>query len=266
MRDSFEISVEDIKAGIKGYIGREIFFYENVGSTNTIAAGLAEKGEAEGTVVIADSQYKGRGRFGRLWVSPPNVGIYMSIILRPKIEPKDVTFITMMAAVACTAALKKLTGLNVELKWPNDLIVSDKKMGGILTEMKITPGMIVYAITGIGINVNTDLDAFPEDIREVTTSVKIEKGVPYSRTEIIAEALNEIDYWYKMLETEKRKILFSEWQHLISTIGRKVVVSVGSEILTGFAESVSEEGMLMLRLPSGTLRRVSAGDLTLLRC
>ncbi|MDI6890562.1 MAG: biotin--[acetyl-CoA-carboxylase] ligase [Thermodesulfovibrionales bacterium] len=257
--------IEDIKAGIKGDIGREIFFYETVGSTNTIAAGLAEKGEAEGVVVIADSQERGRGRLGRFWVSPPGVNIYMSIILRPEIEPKDATLITIMAAVGCTSALRRLTGLNVTIKWPNDLMVSDKKIGGILTETKTAHKRIIYAITGIGINVNMDQDAFPEDIKEVATSVKMETGIPHSRTEIIIEILNAIDYWYRILKEMRRRMLLSEWQYLTSTLGRKVRVTVGKETFTGLAESIDDEGMLILRLPSGVLQKISAGDLTILR-
>lgn len=266
MCDSSGISVEDIKVRVRGSVGREVLYYETVGSTNTVAAEFAEKGIAEGAVVIADSQAEGRGRLGRSWVSPPGVNIYMSIILRPKIEPKDATLITVMAAVGSAAALRRLTGLNITIKWPNDLIISDRKIGGILTEMKTTHKRILYAITGIGVNVNADVDAFPEDIRETASSIKKEKGQPYSRTEMIAEILNEMDYWYKMLGRMRRKNLLNEWQQLTSTIGKKVMVTVGKETLTGVAESIDDEGMLMLRLPSGTLRRISTGDLTLLRC
>jgi BirA family biotin operon repressor/biotin-[acetyl-CoA-carboxylase] ligase len=266
VRVSSEISVEDIKAKVKGSMGGEVFFYETVGSTNMVAADFAERGGAEGVVVIADSQEKGRGRLGRVWVSPPGVNIYMSILLRPKIEPKDATLITIVAAVGCAYALRKMTGLNVTIRWPNDLIISDKKIGGILTELKITHKKILYAITGIGVNVNADLGAFPEDIRETTSSIKKEKGVPYSRTDLIVGVLNEIDYWYKMLERMKRKELLHKWRQLTSTIGKKVRITLGKEILMGIAESIDDEGMLMLRLPSGTLRRISTGDLTLLRC
>ena len=263
MIESPRISVEDIKGRIKGTIGEEIFFYESIGSTNTIAAGLAEEGKAEGVVVIADSQYKGRGKFGRLWISPTGVGIYMSIILRPKLEPKNAKLITMMAAVGCTYALRRMTGLNVTIKWPNDLIVSDRKIGGILIEIKTNPQNIVYAITGIGINVNTDSNSFPEEIRGIATSVKEEKGAFCSRNEIIVEILNEIDYWYRMLKGGGGKVLTYEWQKLISTVGKKVTVTVGNETLAGVAESIDDEGMLVLRLPSGIERRLSAGDLTL---
>ncbi|MEW6213975.1 MAG: biotin--[acetyl-CoA-carboxylase] ligase [Nitrospirota bacterium] len=260
-----DLSIEDIKTRIKGNTEKEFFFYEVVSSTNTIAAELAQKGATEGAVVLADSQIKGRGRHGRLWVSPPGVNIYMSIILRPKIEPKDSTLITIMAAVGCATALRRVTGLNVTIKWPNDLMVSDKKIGGILTEMKIDHNRIIFAIIGIGININIDVDTFPDDLRGIATSIKNETGISYSRAVIIAETLNEIDHWYRILKGMGRRILLSEWQKLTSTLGREVRVTVGKETFAGLAESIDDEGMLILRLPTGELERISSGDLTILR-
>jgi BirA family biotin operon repressor/biotin-[acetyl-CoA-carboxylase] ligase len=215
--------------------------------------------------VLADCQEKGRGRLGRGWVSPIGVNIYMSIILRPKIKPKEATLITIMAAVGCTIALRRITGTNVTIKWPNDLIISCKKLGGILTEMKTDPDGKISAIIGIGINVNADIDIFPPDVRKIATSVKNETGIPYSRTEIIAEILNEIDKWYRILKERGKKLLLSEWQRLTSTLGREVKVTVGKETFTGLAESLDDKGMLLLRLPTGEMKRINAGDLTILR-
>ena len=263
---SSTFSLEDINAGVKGSsIGRKIFYYEAVDSTNTIAAELAGKGEGEGAVVIADCQKKGRGRLGRHWVSPSGVNIYMSILLRPDIEPKDAPLLTIMAAIGCTIALRKATGLNVTIKWPNDLMVSDKKLGGILTEMRIVHKKIEYAITGIGINVNMDSNALPHVIKEVATSVKMETGKLHSRTKIIIEIMNEMDYWYRILKEERRQELLSQWKELTSTLGRKVEIILGKETLIGLAESIDAEGMLVLRLPSGALRVIRDGDLTILR-
>jgi BirA family biotin operon repressor/biotin-[acetyl-CoA-carboxylase] ligase len=259
------LPIGDIKAEVKGSIGREIFFYDTVESTNTIAAELAEKGEAEGTVVIADSQEKGRGRHGRHWVSPPSLNIYLSILLRPDLETKYATLITIMAAIGCTVALRKITGLDVTIKWPNDLIVSDKKLGGILTEMRIASNLIKYAITGVGINVNMDSDALPDVIKNVATSVKIETGMLHSRPEIIIEILNEIDHWYRILKEKKKRQLLSQWKELTSTLGKKVKIILGKERLTGLAKSIDGEGMLIVKLPSGALRVIRDGDLTILR-
>lgn len=258
------MEIDDIKAETKGVIGREIFFYETVGSTNTIASDLAGK-TTEGSVVIANSQQKGRGRLGRKWESPPGVNIYISIILKPEIESKDATLITVMAVVACATALRRVTGLHVTIKWPNDLMVSDKKIGGILTELKTDHGRIISAIVGIGINVNVDIDTYPAEVQEIATSVKNETGMSYSREVVISKILNEIDYWYKILNRMGKGILLLEWQKLTSTLGREVKVIVGKETFTGLAESVDSEGMLILRLPSGMLKKINSGDLTILK-
>lgn len=258
------MKIEDIKAKITGDIGREIFFYEKVGSTNTIAFDLAEKAK-EGTVVIADSQEKGRGRLGRTWISPPGVNIHMSIILRPEIEPKDMTLITIMASVACATALRRATGLDISIKWPNDLMAYDKKLGGILTELKTDQKRILFTIIGIGININIELDQFPDDVRKIASSIKNETGKPYSRENIVTEILNEMNKWYIILNTMEKETLLSAWQSLTSTLGRDVMVIVGQETYTGLAEAIDDEGMLILRLPSGELKRVSSGDLTVLR-
>jgi BirA family biotin operon repressor/biotin-[acetyl-CoA-carboxylase] ligase len=258
------VKISDIKAEIKGGIGKEIFFYETVDSTNTVALDLAEK-TIEGAVIIADSQQKGRGRLGRKWESPPGVNIYMSIVLIPKIESKDATLITIMASVACATALRSITGLHVAIKWPNDLMVSDKKIGGILTELKTDRGRIISAIVGIGINVNAGIDTYPADVQEIATSLKNETGMSYSREIVISEILNEMDYWYKILNRMGKGIILLEWQKLTSTLGREVKVIVGKETFTGLAESIDSEGMLILRLPSGILKKISSGDLTILK-
>lgn len=215
--------------------------------------------------MLADSQEKGKGRLGRFWISPSGVNIYMSIITRPEADPEDATLLTLMAAVGCTIALRRVTDLNISIKWPNDLMASDKKLGGILTEMKTCPGRVIFAIIGIGINVNVDIDVFPYDVKKIATSVKNETSKVYSRTEIIAEILNELDKWYKILKGMGKKILLTEWQRLTSTLGREVKVSVGKETFAGLAESLDDKGMLILRLMSGELKRISSGDLTILR-
>jgi len=260
-----EFSLEELEMLVQGEIGREIIFFKSIGSTNTAALELAEKGAPHGTVVIADRQSKGKGRLGRTWVSPPGSNIYMSVILRPEIEPKDATLLTIMTAVSCAKGVMKSTGLKAEIKWPNDLMISNKKLGGILTEMKSDPDGIVFAVIGIGINVNSKTTKdFPPDIQGIATSIREELGKIQSRTFIIAEILKETEHWYKVLLTEGRKPLFDEWKRLSSTLGRKVKVTVGDNVFTGVAEDIDKGGMLILRLPSGILKKISSGDLTMM--
>lgn len=261
----FKFSLDKIRAGIKGSIGREILFYEKVDSTNSIAELLAARGKTEGTVVLAETQRKGRGRLGRSWLSPPFVNIYMSVILRPQIQLKDITLITIMASIACINVLRKGLALDASIKWPNDLIVSGKKIGGILTEVHIAEKRLGYAVTGIGLNVNIDSVEFPNEIKDIATSLKIETGRTLSRTEILIDILNELDNWYKTLKDMKRKELLNEWELLNCTLGREVVIKTGKESLMGLAESINDEGMLVLKLPSGERRIIYSGDLTILR-
>ncbi len=267
-----EFSAEELRMIIspesfnKGeFIGRELVFLESVDSTNTFAMELAEKGSPHGTIVIADKQTKGKGRLGRTWVSPPKSNIYMSAIMRPEIGPKDATLLTVMAAVACAEGIKNSSGLDVRIKWPNDLVVYDKKLGGILTEMKSDPDRILFAVVGIGINVNAGLRNFPPDIRDTATSVKKELGKAQSRTAVVAEILKSMNRWHDILAKEGKRPLIEEWKRRLTTLGRKVRVFVGSESLTGIAEDVDGEGLLILRLPSGAARKISSGDVTMLR-
>jgi BirA family biotin operon repressor/biotin-[acetyl-CoA-carboxylase] ligase len=144
-------------------------------------------------------------------------------------------------------------------------MVRNKKLGGILTELKTGHGRILFAILGIGINVNIESNAFPDDIKQIATSIKAETGKPYSRELISAEILNEIDHWYRVLQKKGREMLLSEWQKLSSTLGKKVRVTVDKETFTGLAEAMDDEGMLLLRLPSGVIKRINSGDLIELR-
>jgi BirA family biotin operon repressor/biotin-[acetyl-CoA-carboxylase] ligase len=258
------VRTSDIREKVKGNFGRKILFYETVDSTNTIAANLPEK-TPEGTVILADCQEKGRGRLGRLWLSPRGVNIYMSVILRPDLKPRDTTLITLMAAVACALAIRRVTGISVTIKWPNDLMASGRKIGGILTEMKTTRDRIISVVVGIGINVNGELGSFPEEIRGMATSVRNETGEVFSRERIIAEILNEMNRWYPFLKVQGREVLLSEWKHLSSTLGKEVRVTTGQETFSGYAQSIDNEGLLLLRLPSGELKSISSGDLTILR-
>lgn len=267
--------LEQLKALIKGEIGRELVHLESVDSTNRVAMELGDKGASHGTVLIAESQTSGRGRLGRRWISPPGVNIYMSVVLRPVLKPEDTTLLTIMAANACAIAIRATTGTNIEIKWPNDLMVGDKKLGGILTEIKSFSGNITFAVIGIGINVSTELKDFPPDVRTIATSIRevasrrvrdeAASCPALLRSSLIAGILNEMDNWYGILVSSGRKPLLDEWRRLTSTLRRSVKVTVGEDVFTGTAEDIDESGMLILRLPSGTLKRISAGDVTVLQ-
>jgi BirA family biotin operon repressor/biotin-[acetyl-CoA-carboxylase] ligase len=257
--------MDQLRKLIKGEMGRDIVSLGIVDSTNSFAMELAEKGASHGTVVIADSQTKGRGRMGRTWISPSGDNIYMSVILTPPMGLKEGTLLTILAGVACCSALRNTTGLPVEIKWPNDLMVSHRKLGGILTEIKSGAGKLSYAVMGIGINVNTKLEDFPPEVRKIATSIRNEKGKTESRTFLMAEVLNELDCWYRVLAQKGKDALLDEWRRLTSMMGKPVQVTMGEELINGLAHDIDEEGMLIVRLPSGAFRRISFGDLVVLR-
>jgi len=256
------LNIEKIRQGARGNIGREILFYPVIDSTNTAGLEKALTSE-EGLVILADSQLKGKGRLGRTWVSPPGLNIYMSIVLKPLIELADATLITITSAVACSIALRNISGLEITIKWPNDLMFQNRKIGGILTELKSELKKIVFAVVGIGINVNSELKDFPEDIRRMATSLRNETKKSFSRTEIIIELLNELNKWYAVLASD-REIIIDKWKELSSTIGRKVKVVSGQETLEGIAEDINEKGMLILKLLTGEQKKIVSGDLIVL--
>ncbi|WP_203472996.1 biotin--[acetyl-CoA-carboxylase] ligase [Dissulfurispira thermophila] len=264
-----DLSIEEIKSAILGQsniIGKDIIFFDTIESTNTYAMKLADTGCPEGTVIIADAQTGGKGRLGRKWLSPHGKNLYMSVVLKPAIPPKDASLLTLMSAVACASAIKQVSSLHVSIKWPNDIMTCNKKLGGILTEIKADMDRIFHAVIGIGININLDINDIPDEIRTTATSIKIEQDIAaFSRSIVTAEIIKELDRWYSIFLQNRRKAIIKEWLKLSSTIGRVVKVTVGANTFTGIAETIDEEGMLILRLSDNTTKKISAGDVTILR-
>lgn len=256
---------EEISAIFKGdIIGREIIFYDVTTSTNDRVMEIGQGG-TDGTVVIADAQEHGRGRFGRDWVSPPRVNLYFTVLLKPLLSPKEATIITLMTAVAVVLAIRENVGLNAVIKWPNDILIRDKKVGGILTEMKSDTDRINFVAVGIGVNVNMSLSMLPRSIRPFATSLKKEKGEPINRVELLGMILTKLEYWYKTLLAVKRKALLNEWLHLDATIGNKVRIKTRDRVISGIAEGISHDGDLIVRLFSGAIEKVCAGEITILK-
>ncbi len=261
-----EIYIDDFKNDLvknSKIIGKEILYFESINSTNSLALKLIETSHKDGTVIIANEQLAGRGRFERRWISPAKKNLYMSIILSPELSLKNLSFLSLMTAVSCASAIRKLTPLNVSIKWPNDIVVEEKKLGGILIETK-TYKEKIYAILGIGINVNFKRLEMPEDIRDFATSIMEETGITYSRAQIALELLKDLDRWYYILLNKGFEKIKKEWLNLTSTIGRFIRVMSGSDIYTGKAIGIDEEGMLLLNT-GDFIRKISSGDVTILK-
>lgn len=246
-------------------IGRDIRVFKTTTSTNDVVEKLARDGVGEGVVVFAEAQTQGRGRLGRRWISPVGKGLWFSVLLRPALRPQEATKLTVMAATAVRRAMANHTGLTIEIKWPNDLLVSGRKVAGILTELSAEPDRVRHVVLGIGVDVNLNPADFPQHLRATATSLKAELGRSVSRPALAAEILRELDDAYAQLRAGRFAALAEEWAHHCSTLGRHVVIQVGDRRPGGYAEALDDEGALLLRTEHGHLERILGGDVTLER-
>ena len=244
-------------------IGREIRSYPELASTNTLAMELAQKGAVDGAVVISETQSSGRGRLGRSWLSPRG-NLYLSAVLRPAVPTHKAPLITLMGAVAVASSIRKQLGLPAGIKWPNDIMISGKKVSGLLTEMSAEPDRIRHIVLGIGVNVNMDLKELPPAVRTLSTTLAVEAGRTVDRTRFLRDLLIELDHWYACFVNRETDVLRA-WETLNVTLGRRVAVSGAGTTLEGAASGIDAEGRLVLLLDDGTSRHVAAGDVTMLK-
>jgi BirA family biotin operon repressor/biotin-[acetyl-CoA-carboxylase] ligase len=242
------------------WMGRTIHHFHSVDSTNLAAYQLALQGAEEGEIVIAESQKKGRGRLGRKWFSPPRSNLYVSIILRPKIPPHEASLITLMAAVATAGAVQKFSGLQPLIKWPNDILLKDRKLAGLLNEIHSEMDRIHFIILGIGVNLNMDEKMFSKEIRNLATSLKREMGQPISRKAFLGTLLQELETWYETFLEEGAAPVLKAWRERSQIQGRLVKVTSSREVLVGTAIDVDSDGALILETKEGERKRVVAGD------
>lgn len=252
-----------IKAGLNTtVIGRDIEYFEETESTNIIARQIASSVE-EGTVVIAESQTGGRGRMGRKWLSPEG-GIWLSIIIKPRIQPLYAHRITLLAGVSAAKAIRSY-GLEAKIKWPNDVLVKGKKVCGILTEIGAEIDSIEYVVVGIGIDANVDTELFPEEIRESSTSLKKEIGREINRIEFVQRLLEEFEALYLKFHRGGFSSILEEWRNMSATIGEWVKITTQTRIIYGEAIGVDNEGALILETEEGQLEKIVAGNCEHLR-
>ena len=238
-----------------------IVYLEKVNSTNDIAKELAAKGAEEGTIVLAEKQLRGRGRMGRWWDSPFGKGIYVSIILKPGIMPQDAPKITMVFGVAAVRAIEKVTSLKAGIKWPNDLLINGKKVGGILTEMSTEMDGIEYIVVGIGINVNNSLSSFPDEIKKTASSLKIELNRPVSRIVFFGRLLEQMEDYYRTFVGGNFSSVLNEWRKLTVTLGNRVESATREGKIYGEAIDIDPDGALMVKDEKGVIHRIISGDI-----
>jgi BirA family biotin operon repressor/biotin-[acetyl-CoA-carboxylase] ligase len=244
-------------------IGRDIRVFEETTSTNDVIEKLARDGVKEGVVVFAESQTRGRGRLGRKWMSPAKQGLWFSVLLRPDLRPQETTRLNVASATALRRAIESQTGLKPEIKWPNDILIQGKKVAGILTELSGELDHVKYVVLGIGVDVNLSQGDFPAELRKLATSLKAELGKPVSRPELAVVILRELDLDYARITSGQFAAVADEWEEHGTTIGQEVTIRTGDRRIRGRAESLGEDGELLLRTEHGHLERIIGGDVTL---
>ena len=241
-------------------IGHKIVHYFRIESTNDTALALAAKGEAHGTVVLAEEQTAGRGRFGRVWFSERSKGIYASIILRPELSPTAAPAITLMAGVATHRALSTVTGLPADIRWPNDVLVNGKKVCGILTEMSAELDRLHYVVVGIGINVNHT--AMPPELEPIATSLRMEGGKFYSRAQVLVTLLKELEREYRLLLDSGSGAIAREWARASTYAeGKQIRVHSHGKDFLAITAGLEPNGSLRLCREDGKEEPLVSGEI-----
>ena len=241
-------------------LGRNLGYIQIIDSTNLQAKRLARQGAEDGTVIVAEQQTNGKGRLGRQWCSPKGTGLYFSILLRPQILPAQVAGVTLATGLAVCKAVRKYTGLNALIKWPNDVIICNKKVCGILTEMVAQADKIEYVVVGVGINVNTA--NFDDEIAYKATSLAKESGKTINREEFLSIVLQEIERGIDSYLSNPDGSISNEYVDLCATLGRQVTVNRVNSTFTGIARTVTKSGDLVVQTSDGRTVPVNSGEVT----
>ena len=243
------------------FIGKKIHYFDYLSSTMDLSMQLGMDGAVSGSIVLAESQIKGRGRLGRGWFSPKYKGIYLSLILRPKILPSACPVLTLMSAVSICEAVKEVIDLDVQIKWPNDVLIHNKKIAGILTEMNAEVDKVNFVVIGIGLNVNND----KKSLIAQATSLKEQHGVEISRVVLLQEILRRIESNYLLLEAKGSQEIINKWRNFTLTLGTRVKVDYQNKHIEGQAIDIDADGALLIRKDSGVIQKISSGDVTACR-
>ena len=243
----------------------EAILFDEVVSTNDIALEMAAAGMPEGLAILAESQTGGKGRLGRSWFSPPGRNIYLSLLLRPALQMREYPLFSPAAAVGIINGIHVCTGLKVDVKWPNDLMVEGKKVGGILLVSGVSGGQSKALVVGVGLNVNLDLADFPEDLREGATSLKMVLGQPIDRTSLVMDVLKGMVAQIHLLQAGASDQVMAAVRERCLTLGKKIRVTTPSQVFEGRAEAIEKDGALTIRLGDRSSRSILIGDITHLR-
>lgn len=236
-----------------------ILKFSSIDSTNDLAKHLAAEGAPEGTLVLAEEQTGGRGRRGRTWHSPTGANLLFSVLLRPAVQADRVFALTMILVLAAMEALKRLAGLAVRIKWPNDLYAGEKKLAGVLTEFSMTGRTVDWVVLGLGLNVTW----FPQELGAQATSVLAETGIAVSRNRLLAETLTIFEGYYREILAGKLDHVHTMWNEACFILGKEVFIDSEKERQAGKALRIDPDGALVLETREGAVRKIVAGDVSL---
>ncbi len=243
------------------WFGDKIIYLESVDSTNNEVKRRVETGELENLLVVSEEQIAGKGRRGRSWKSPRGTGIWMSFVIKPELEPESAPMITLVAAMACAKAIREITGLEASIKWPNDIVVNGKKVVGILTEMSTEMMYVNYVVVGVGINVN--MEEFPEEIKEVATSLKIEAKSEISRSQLVAKFGEQFEkYYQEFLDKQNLSSIREEYEEYLINCNKEVAIQQGQDRWNGIALGINNNGELLVKKQDGEVQVIRAGEVS----
>ncbi len=264
-----DLSAQQIQLALRTRrLGRPCLFFPQTGSTNDVADAYARDGAAEGLVVVTDEQTTGRGRLDRRWWAPPGSGLLMSLLLRPPIPLREAGRLTMCLGLGAVEGIEAVTGVRPALKWPNDLLLDGRKLGGMLTELRPEGDRIAYAVLGLGLNANLSRrdDTLPADLLGEIASLSDALGHAVDRAELLAAILLRCEVWYDgLLAAPLDTVLPDAWAQRLDTLGRTVTVATPQGVLHGRAVGVTPEGALRLEDAEGRAQIVWSGDVTAVR-
>ena len=255
------MTTDDILSGLQNrIIGRRIQTYDRVGSTNDLALQCGIDGAQEGTLILAESQTRGRGRHGRRWLAPPGSSILASVILRHRLRVNQVGLPNLIGAVSIATAINELTNLSARIKWPNDLLIQGKKVSGILTELEYDRHRQPFFVMGFGVNVNTTRTDLPEELRASATSLQIESNREISRATLLQTILHRLEENYLCLKHGKTNPIVATANRLLYLSGDWIQIKTADEVFRGQAEAIDRDGGLLLKDMDGERRKFLVGE------
>jgi BirA family transcriptional regulator, biotin operon repressor / biotin---[acetyl-CoA-carboxylase] ligase len=257
-----KVTENEIQFGLQTKrLGQTIYYEESVESTQKIAHRLSYEGYPEGTLVISEEQVAGRGRMTRSWYSPKYTGIWMSLILRPNLPPQKAPQFTLIAAVAISQAIEEISGIEAEIKWPNDILIRGKKVTGILTELQADADKIHSIILGMGVNVNQSSTDFAADIQPIATSIAIEAKKKIPRAQLVRRILEKLEIYYDLYMEEGFRPIKLMWESRAVSIGKNIIARTINGTIEGKALGITDEGILQLEDAQGIIHHIYSADI-----